>query len=83
MDNKPPAEPKVEIRFDEVGIRSAVRQVPEQDWVNFFEFLRYQQYNKIRSAITDVERLTVHNAIKGLDLIQNKFSELMKKPLDR
>lgn len=80
MDNKIPI---VEIRFDESGIRDSIRQVPEQDWINFFEYLRLQQYNKIRSANTDEARLAVHLTVKGLDLMQNKFSELMKKPLDK
>lgn len=80
MDNKIPI---VEIRFDESGIRDSIRQVPEQDWINFFEFLRQQQYNKIRSATNDAERLTVQVTVKGIDLMQNQFSELMKKPLDK
>lgn len=76
-------EPIVKIEFDESAIRNAIRQVNEQDWVNFFEFLRQQQYKKIGSANDDVERLSIQLSVKGLHSIQNTFSELMKKPLDK
>lgn len=64
-------------------IKSAIVQIPQREWVEFFESLRQEQYNQLRAAETDAERLRIQTLVKGFDMVQNKFSEIREKSLDK
>ncbi len=64
-------------------IKSAIVQVPDREWKEFFESLRQQQYEQLRAAETDAERLRIQTMVKGFDMVQNKFSEIREKSLTK
>lgn len=61
---------------------AGLRHIEPTSIKQVLEFLRQQQYNKLRGAKTDEERLALQNYVKALDSIEEKFLNWREKGLD-
>lgn len=70
--------PEVKIDCNIANIKSALRSVDPQDWMNYFETLRQHTYNKIRGT-ENGDLVSLKYEIKALDVVQEKFLQLRQK----
>lgn len=62
---------------------SGIRKIEPESLIEVFNFLRQQQYNKLRGAKGSEELLAIQMQIKSLDSIQENFISWREKGLDK
>ncbi len=59
-------------------IVTSLSGVSRDEWHEFFETLRQQQYQQIRSSIAVDQLLIVKSNVKAFDLLENIFTDILK-----
>lgn len=64
--------------FDKQSILKSVLSSSPSDWAGFFEFLRYQQYQKLASCTSENERIGVQQSVKGITHLESVFRQMIE-----
>jgi hypothetical protein len=62
---------------NEAYIKEAVNSIPPSEWSTFFETLRQEKYQQIRSAENGDGLIAIRETIKALDQLELKFKNFV------
>lgn len=66
----------ITFNFDKQAILKGVMSPSLQEWSGFFEFLRYQQYQKLAQCTSEEQRIELQQSVKGITHIQSVFKRM-------